>query len=142
MLLMSPPQTTPSQTTPSQTAPSQTAPSQAAPHAVRSAPADRVLSAAERLATPVQYLKGVGPDRAALLERLGLRTARDVLFFFPRDYQDLTDFRTIAALEEGTLSTVRGVVEETDLRAGETGRCARQARRGSDQGPGGGHLVP
>jgi ATP-dependent DNA helicase RecG len=56
------------------------------------------------------------------LERLGLRTARDVLFFFPRDYQDLTDFRTIAALEEGTLSTVRGVVEETDLRAGETGR--------------------
>jgi ATP-dependent DNA helicase RecG len=51
-----------------------------------------------------------------------LRTARDVLFFFPRDYQDLTDFRSIAALEEGTLSSIRGVVEEVDLRAGETGR--------------------
>jgi ATP-dependent DNA helicase RecG len=83
---------------------------------------ERVASPAERLATPVQYLKGVGPDRAPLLERLGLRTARDVLFFFPRDYQDLTDFRTIAALEEGTLSSVRGVVEETDLRVGESGR--------------------
>ena len=37
------------------------------------------------LATPVQFLKGVGPQRAELLERLGLHTARDVLFFFPRD---------------------------------------------------------
>ncbi|MEX2140863.1 MAG: ATP-dependent DNA helicase RecG [Pirellulales bacterium] len=82
----------------------------------------RVVSPAERLATPVQYLKGVGPERAALLERLGLRTARDVLFLFPRDYQDLTDFRSIAALEEGTLASIRGVVEEVDLRAGETGR--------------------
>ena len=33
-------------------------------------------SPAERLATPVQYLKGVGPRRAELLERLGLRTRR------------------------------------------------------------------
>ncbi len=47
-------------------------------------------SAAELLATPVQFLKGVGPDRAKLMERLGLRTAADVLFNFPRDYQDLT----------------------------------------------------
>ena len=76
----------------------------------------------ERLATPVQYLKGVGPERAVLLERLGLRTARDVLFFFPRDYQDLTDFRSIAALEEGTLSSIQGVVEEADLRANDNGR--------------------
>jgi ATP-dependent DNA helicase RecG len=83
---------------------------------------ERVVSPAERLATPVQYLKGVGPERAVLLERLGLRTARDVLFFFPRDYQDLTDFRSIAALEEGTLASIRAVVEEVDLRAGETGR--------------------
>ena len=57
----------------------------------RSAPPER--TAAEQLATPVQFLKGVGPDRAKLLERLGLRTAADVLFNFPRDYQDLTDLR-------------------------------------------------
>ena len=35
--------------------------------------------AALPLTTPVQYLKGVGPHRAELLERLGLRTARDIL---------------------------------------------------------------
>ncbi|HYW79025.1 MAG TPA: hypothetical protein VE890_05580, partial [Thermoguttaceae bacterium] len=48
-------------------------------------------SAAQQLATPAQFLKGVGPQRAEILDRLGLRTARDVLFFLPRDYQDLTD---------------------------------------------------
>jgi ATP-dependent DNA helicase RecG len=80
------------------------------------------MSAADRLATPAQYLKGVGPDRAALIERLGLRTARDVLFFFPRDYQDLTDFRSIAALEEGVLASVRGVVEDVDMRVNQNGK--------------------
>ena len=70
----------------------------------------------ERLATHVQYLKGVGPRRAEMIERLGLRTARDVLFFFPRDYEDHTDRRAVADLEEGTLQSVRGVVEEAELR--------------------------
>ena len=58
---------------------------------------------AQLLATPVQFLKGVGPARAELLERLGLHTVRDVLFFFPRDYQDLSDQRDVDQLEEGKL---------------------------------------
>ncbi len=79
-------------------------------------------SAAERLATQVQYLKGVGPRRAEMLERLGLRTVADVLFFFPRDYEDHTDRRTIADLEEGSLQSVRGLVEEIELRDIAPGR--------------------
>ena len=71
---------------------------------------------AQLLATPVQFLKGVGPTRAELLERLGLHTVRDVLFFFPRDYQDLSDEREVDQLEEGKLQSVRGVVEDIDLR--------------------------
>ena len=78
---------------------------------------------AERLATPVQFLIGVGPHRAEMLDRLGLRTARDVLFFFPRDYQDLTDQREVAELEEGTLQSVRGCVDEVELRNTGPGRC-------------------
>jgi ATP-dependent DNA helicase RecG len=46
-----------------------------------------------------------------------------VLFFFPRDYQDLTDQREVAQLEEGKLQTVRGVVEDVELRNTGTGRC-------------------
>jgi ATP-dependent DNA helicase RecG len=79
-------------------------------------------STTELLATPVTYIKGVGPARAELLERLGLETARDVLFFFPRDYQDLTDMRSIADLEEDKLLSVRGVVEDVELRSTGVGR--------------------
>lgn len=65
-----------------------------------------------RLATPVEFIRGIGPGRAQLLERLGLRTANHLLFNFPRDYQDLSDERTIANLEEGQLQSVRGVIAE------------------------------
>ena len=77
---------------------------------------------AQSLATPVQYLKGVGPARVDLLDRLGLRTAADILFLFPRDYQDLTDQRPILNLEEGKLQTVCGVVEDIELRGTRTGK--------------------
>jgi ATP-dependent DNA helicase RecG len=79
-------------------------------------------SAAELLATPVQFLKGVGPDRAKLLERIGLHTAADVLFNFPRNYQDLTDLRSIDRLEDDKLQSVRGTVEEVDIRNTGMGR--------------------
>jgi ATP-dependent DNA helicase RecG len=81
------------------------------------------LTPAQLLATPVQFLKGVGPARAELLERLGLHTVRDVLFCFPRDYQDLSDQREVHQLEEGKLQSVRGVVEDIDLRSTSSGGC-------------------
>jgi len=67
------------------------------------------------LSTPVQFLKGCGEARAELLARLGVHVVRDLLFFFPRDYQDLTDLRAITELEEGVLASVLGTVEELDL---------------------------
>jgi ATP-dependent DNA helicase RecG len=73
---------------------------------------EAAVDAKRRLATPVEFVKGVGPARAELLARLGLRTAAQLLFHFPRDYQDLSDERSIANLEDGKLQTVRGVVEE------------------------------
>src|SRR5688500_10406721 len=79
-------------------------------------------SPAELLAAPVQFAKGVGPQRAELLEKLDLRTVRDVLFFFPRDYQDMSDLRSIAELQENQPASVCGVVEEIDMRNTGTGR--------------------
>jgi len=78
---------------------------------------------AEILATPIQYVKGVGPRRADLFQRLGLHYVRDVLFFFPRDYEDLTDRREVADLEEDKLQSVAGVVEDCELRNTGPGRC-------------------
>ncbi|MDE2510121.1 MAG: hypothetical protein KGL74_03270, partial [Elusimicrobia bacterium] len=40
------------------------------------------------LDSPLQFLKGVGPRRAALFERLGVRTVEDLLHHYPRQWQD------------------------------------------------------
>ncbi len=72
--------------------------------------------------TPIQFLLGAGPAHAELLQRLGVQTVADLLFYFPRDYQDLSDLRTIGQLEEDRFLSIRGVVEETELRGGSPGR--------------------
>jgi ATP-dependent DNA helicase RecG len=79
-------------------------------------------TSAQQLATPVQFLKGVGPKRAGLLSRLGLATARDVLFFFPRDYHDMSELRTIDQLQEGEAVSVSGTVEDIELKNTGPGR--------------------
>ena len=63
------------------------------------------------LNTPVEQLPYVG-DRARLLHRLHLRTAADLIFCFPRDYQDLSDHRPIAQLDDENLQSVTGTVTE------------------------------
>ena len=45
------------------------------------------------LRSPVLYLKGVGPQRAEILLRIGIRRVSDLLFYFSRDYQDMTERR-------------------------------------------------
>jgi ATP-dependent DNA helicase RecG len=70
----------------------------------------------DRLQSAVQFVKGVGPQRAEKLRRLGVETVEQLLFYLPRDYQDLTDLRPIAKLEAGKLQTVRGRVIDLDAR--------------------------
>ncbi|MBI3556757.1 MAG: ATP-dependent DNA helicase RecG [Deltaproteobacteria bacterium] len=62
------------------------------------------------LETPIQFLKGVGPKLAMLLEVKGIRTVRDAIFYFPRDYQDRSTLRTIASLKQDEVALVRGRV--------------------------------
>jgi ATP-dependent DNA helicase RecG len=82
----------------------------------------RQQTPAELLATPVQFVPGVGPQRVALLAKLELYTAGDLLFFFPRDYQDLSDRRAIADLEDDKIQTIRGVVTEVDASSSGFGK--------------------
>lgn len=84
--------------------------------------AARQSAGAELLATPVQFVRGVGPQRAALLARLDVCTAADLVFLFPRDYQDLSDRRAIADLVENHVQTIRGEVVEIDSRASGFGK--------------------
>ena len=59
----------------------------------------------------VQFLRGVGPARAALFERLGLITLEDLLRHYPRAYLDARRFVRIAELKPGELVTVEGRVK-------------------------------
>ena len=51
------------------------------------------------LQTPLQYLKGVGPKRAADLQRVGLATVEDLLYRFPLRYEDRGHLQPIAVAE-------------------------------------------
>ena len=75
-----------------------------------------------KLNDPVQFLKGVGPHKARLLEKLGLRTAADLLFCFPRKYQDFREVSTVADLEEGQLGSVVCEVIEIESAMSGTGK--------------------
>jgi ATP-dependent DNA helicase RecG len=75
---------------------------------------------AQALDQPVQYLKGVGPRRAALLGKLGVATVRDLLAHYPARYYDRRSMTPLAELRAGTPATVQGVV--TSIRAYRTRR--------------------
>jgi ATP-dependent DNA helicase RecG len=64
------------------------------------------------LGTGVDRLRGVTPTRADQLARLGIRTIGDLLFHFPRAYEDLTDVRPLTGLTAGGIQTVQGEVVE------------------------------
>src|SRR6267154_5707972 len=73
------------------------------------------------LETSVQYVRGVGPQRAELLGRLGLKTVGDLVNFLPRDVLDLTRISHVGELSEGNLATVRGRVVDRDAKLLQAG---------------------
>lgn len=58
-------------------------------------------SSALRLDTPVKFLKGIGERRAELLDRLGIRTARDLLWHLPHRYIDASTVTPLARARVG-----------------------------------------
>ena len=63
-----------------------------------------------RLDKPVQFLKGVGPVRAEALGRMGIVTARDLLYHVPRRYDDASTIEPMENLQVGTDVTAIGRV--------------------------------
>ena len=67
---------------------------------------------------PLQYLKGVGPERAKQLERLGIHNVLDLLQYFPRRYED-RHRQLIAELQEGEVATIEGKVVAGNITNGK-----------------------
>ncbi|HET7176261.1 MAG TPA: ATP-dependent DNA helicase RecG [Gammaproteobacteria bacterium] len=71
--------------------------------------------APESTAAPVTRLRGVGPQVAERLEKLGIRNVEDLLFHLPLRYEDRTRITPIGALRPGMHATVEGVIELTEV---------------------------
>jgi ATP-dependent DNA helicase RecG len=56
--------------------------------------------------TPLMYVKGIGPARAAMLETKGLQTVEDLLGYVPFRYEDRSNMKPIAQLAPGEMATV------------------------------------
>ncbi|ODA40935.1 ATP-dependent DNA helicase RecG [Desulfosporosinus sp. BG] len=67
------------------------------------------LNTVSERSRPLQYLRGVGPERAKQLEKLGIHNVLDLLLYYPRRYEDRRK-RLIAELKDGETATIAGEV--------------------------------
>ncbi|MBI1872434.1 MAG: ATP-dependent DNA helicase RecG [Acidobacteria bacterium] len=68
------------------------------------------------LTTPLQYIKGVGPRRAADLERVALHSVEDLLCRFPLRYEDRGHLQPIASIQPDRPVTIAGEIVSCGLR--------------------------
>jgi ATP-dependent DNA helicase RecG len=64
---------------------------------------------------PIQYLKGIGPQRAKLLGRLNIKTAGDALYYLPYRYEDRRNIKKICSLTYSGIETATGKIVSMDI---------------------------
>ena len=87
-----------------------------------SQPDSTVPSESSRLQTPVQFVPGVGPGRAELLQKLNIHTAFDLLFHLPHSFNDFSNVVPVPRLEADAEQSVHGIVVERNTRTLNKGR--------------------
>ncbi|RXG13379.1 ATP-dependent DNA helicase RecG [Leeuwenhoekiella aestuarii] len=86
-----------------------------------------------KLQTPIDYLKGVGPNRANLLRsELGIHTYQDLLNLFPNRYIDKTQYYQVSQLQP-TSADVQIIGKVTHLKTVGEGRSKRLVATFIDQ---------
>lgn len=58
----------------------------------------------------VKFVKGVGPNRVKLLNKLNIFTLEDLITYFPREYEDRSKPKKIADTENGEECLIEGIV--------------------------------
>jgi len=64
----------------------------------------------------VQFVKGIGPERARALQAEGIETVRDLLLILPRRYEDRSNLAPIKTLKPGVKTTVCGKIVAVALK--------------------------
>jgi len=72
-------------------------------------------AAVDFLSTPLQFLKGVGPRKAADLKRAGLVLVQDLLYRLPFRYEDRSRMQPIATLRPGNKAAVLGEIKSSNV---------------------------
>ena len=57
-----------------------------------------------------KYIKGVGPNRVLLLNKLGIFTLKDLITYYPRDYEDRNKPKYICECHDGEAALIEAVV--------------------------------
>ncbi len=65
------------------------------------------------LNTDIRYIKGIGEKKALALNKLGVFSLYDLVSFFPRKYEDRSQFRPIAETLDGETVCIRALVADT-----------------------------
>ncbi len=108
-------------------APTETPPAVPTPETRHPAHRQPRSEAGRGLDAPVETLAGVGKKRAELFEKLGVKTIRDLLFFYPRRYEDYSTLKTINHLVYGERVSVLATVWDAGARQTQGGRSLFRA---------------
>ena len=58
----------------------------------------------------IQFIKGVGPSKVKLLNKLGINTLEDLITYYPREYEDRSKTKTISELVDGEETLISAFV--------------------------------
>ncbi|MEF9990893.1 MAG: ATP-dependent DNA helicase RecG [Romboutsia sp.] len=58
----------------------------------------------------IQFVKGIGPKKAYKLNKLGIFTLKDLLYYFPRQYEDRNNLKKIIQLENEDKATIKVII--------------------------------
>ena len=81
----------------------------------------------KNLETGIQYIKGIGPKLAALLEKREIRTVEDALYLLPLRYEDRRQLIPISSLCSGRSAVFSGTVLSADVTTTKGGRRVFEA---------------
>ena len=86
------------------------------------------------LRSQVTAVPGVGPSQEAKLQRLGIRTVQDLLFYFPREHHDYSKLEKIALIPLEQVVTIMGMIWEVQNLHSASGRVRTVARISDETG--------
>ncbi len=66
------------------------------------------------LSKEIQFVKGIGPKRANKLNKLGIFTLKDLIYYFPRQYEDRSNIKKITQLENDEKASIKGIITRMD----------------------------